>query len=150
MDCGFEGIGVISLELGCVCGDWGMAGSVKSLDTPWRGIIGVSKGEIPLVPLMRGGIAGTIEGEETTMVGGEWSLLEVSELERLRSIDPLMSIWVGATPRCTPRCGGVCSCRPPESLLRRVDRVFCCSRTNPRKRFRRSHLAMFTVTIFSS
>lgn len=60
-----------------------MVGSVESLDTRWRGIIGASKGEAPLVFVMRGRTAGTIEGEETTIVEGGWSLLEVSELERL-------------------------------------------------------------------
>lgn len=89
---GFEGIGVISFEPGCICGDWGTTGSVESLDTPWRGIIGVSRGEAPVVPAMSGGTAGSIEGEETTMVEGEWLFLEVSELERLRAAEPLTSI----------------------------------------------------------
>lgn len=120
-----------------------MVGSIKSFGVPWRGIIGVSRGEAALVPVMSGGTAGTIEGEEITMVEGE-RLLEVSELERLCPVEPLISMWVGATPRCTPRYAVVSSCGLPESLLRRGDRALCCSRTNPRKRFRKSHLAMFT------
>lgn len=82
----------MSLELGCVCGDWGIVGSAESLGTPWRGIIGASKGEVPLVPVMGGGTVGTIEGEKTTIAEGEWLFLEVSELERLRPMGPLISI----------------------------------------------------------
>lgn len=78
-----------------------MVCSVESFDAPWRGIIGASRGEAALVPVMSGGMAGTIEGEETTMVEGEW-LLEVSELERLRPVEPLISIWADATSWCTP------------------------------------------------
>lgn len=68
---GFEGIGVASPELGCVCRDWGMIGNVELLDTPWRGIIGASKGDVPLVSVVSGGTAGTMEGDETTVVEGE-------------------------------------------------------------------------------
>jgi len=135
----FEETAIVSLGPGCICG------CVESFDAPWRGIIGASRGEATLVPVTSGGTAGTSSGEDITMVEGEW-LFGVSELERLWPTEPLTSIWLGVTPRCTPRCGEVCSCGLPESLLRRGDRVLCCSRTNPRKRFRRSHLAMFTVT----
>lgn len=139
----------MSLELGSVCSDWGIVGNVELLDTPWRGIIGASKGDVPFMSVMSGGAAGTMEGDETTVVEGERLFLEVSELERLRTTEPLISMWVGATPRCTTRCDGICSRRLPESLLRRGDKALCCSRTNPRKRFRRSHLLMFTATSFS-
>ena len=94
----FKGIGVMSLEPGSICGDWGMVGSVESFDTPWRGIMGVSRGEDTLVPVTSGGTAGIITGEETTIVEGDW-LLEVSEPERRRPMEPLISIWAGATPR---------------------------------------------------
>ena len=139
MCCDFKGAAATSLGPECICG------SVGSFDPPRRGIIGASKGEAALVPVMSGGTAGTSSGEDITMVEGEW-LFGVSEPERLCPVGPLTSIWDGVAPRCIPRCGGVCSCGLPESLLRRGDRIFCCSRTNPRKRFRRSHLAMFTVT----
>lgn len=140
---------MVSLELGCVCRDWGIVGNVEFLDTPWRGIIGASNGDVPFVPVMSGGAAGTMEGDETTVVEGERLFLEASELERLRTTEPLISVWAGATPRCTARCAVFCSRRPPESLLCRGDKALCCSRINPRKRFRRSHLPMFTATSFS-
>lgn len=69
--CDFKGIGVASLEPECIRGDWGMVGSAESFGPPWRGIIGASRGEATLVPAMSGGTAGTIEGEEITMVEGE-------------------------------------------------------------------------------
>jgi len=82
----------VSLDPGCICGDWGVVEGVKSFGAPWRGIIGVSRGESPLESEISGRTAGTIEGEETTMVEGEWYFLEVSELERFRPVEPLISI----------------------------------------------------------
>ena len=80
-----------------------MVGNAESFNIPCRGIIGVRRGEAPLVPATSGGTAGIIDGEETTVVESEWLFRDVSELERLRLIERLMSIWVGATPRCGPR-----------------------------------------------
>ena len=48
-----------------------MGDSVRSFEAPWRGIIGASSGEAPLVLAVKGRTAGTMNGEETTMVEGE-------------------------------------------------------------------------------
>ena len=124
-------------------GDCGIGESADESRRPVLiGMSGVSNG-VRGAAEMAGDMAGTMFGEETMLVprglcivGCEWR--EASDIERRRRSGelPLISMCVGAVPRCRRLVLSA-------SRLRR-EYVRCSSRMKPAKRLRSTHLPMFT------